>query len=421
MFLSKLFNTSTLKQPSADLIDALTGNNSTAAGKAVTPDNALRVASVYACVRVLSETLSALPLNIYRKTEGGREVATDHPLQTILHALPNDEMTAMDFRVQIMASLLLQGNSFNEVYRTRGGEIGEIIPLPADKILVDRSKTTGKLVFELHDGERRTINNRRMWRIAGLGTNGIIGLSPIGLMRESIGIAMATEEHAARMFSNGAKPGGILEHPGKLSGDAQKLLIESWNKAYQGPQNANKVALLQEGMKWHQIGMTAEDAQFIESRKYQRSEIAGIFGVPPHMIADLEKATFSNIEHQSIQFVVFSLLPWMKRIEQSIFRDLLQPGERQSLYAEHNAAGLLRGDSKARSEFYRNLFNVGAININDIRRLENMNDIGEGGDKHWLQLNMAPIDEREQEQQSNEQNEISEPDSQESGNEGQTV
>lgn len=405
MLLNRLFN-STLKQPDEKLVDSLIGANNTASGRGVTPDNALRVASVYACVRVLSETLAALPLSVYRKTDEGREVATSHPLHAILHDLPNSEMSAMDFRVQLLASLLLQGNSFNEVYRTRGGEIGEIIPLPADKILVDRSKKTGRLIFELHDGDVRTINPRRMWRISGLGTNGIIGLSPIGLMRESIGIAMATEEHAARMFSNGAKPGGILEHPSKLSKDAQTALLESWNKAYQGPANVNKVALLQEGMKWHQIGMTAEDAQFIESRKYQRSEIAGIFGVPPHMIADLEKATFSNIEHQSIQFVVFSLLPWMKRIEQSIFRDLLLPSERQDYYAEHNAAGLLRGDSKARSEFYKNLFNIGAMTINDIRRLENYNGIGEDGDKHWLQLNLAPIDARNQEQ-SDEQNQTS--------------
>ena len=399
MFLSKLSNsTSTLKDPSPELIEALTGSNNTAAGKAVTPDNALRVAAVYACVRVLSETLSALPFNLYRRTANGREVANDHPLHQVLHSLPNSEMTAMDFRTQLLASVLLRGNAFNEVYRTRGGDVGEIIPLPADKIMVDRSKKTNRLIFELHDGDVRKINPNKMWRIAGLGTNGLVGLSPIGLMRESIGIALATEEHAARMFSNGAKPGGILEHPGKLSKDAGELLIETWNKAYRGSANANKVALLQEGMKWHQIGMTAEDAQFIESRKYQRTEIAAIFGVPPHMIADLEKATFSNIEHQSIQFVVFSLLPWMKRIEQSIYRDLLLPSERSQYYAEHNAEGLLRGDSAARSEFYSKLFNVGAISINDIRKLQNMNTIGKDGDKHWLQMQMSPINERDQEQ-----------------------
>lgn len=397
MFLSRLAN-STLKQPSDTLVEALGGGEATAAGKAVTPDTALRVASVYACVRVLSETLSALPLNLYRRVENGRSIASEHPLHNVLHSMPNAEMTAMDFRTQLLASILLQGNSLNEVYRTRGGAIGEIIPLPVDKMLIDRSKKTGKLIFELHDGEVRRIHPDKIWRVAGLGTNGLIGLSPIGLMRESIGIALATEEHAARMFSNGAKPGGILEHPGKLSEDAGKSLVDSWNKAYQGPKNVNKVALLQEGMKWHQIGMTAEDAQFIESRKYQRTEIAAIFGVPPHMIADLEKATFSNIEHQSIQFVVYSLLPWMKRIEQSIYRDLLLPSERAEYYAEHNAEGLLRGDSKARSEFLKNLFNIGSVSINDVLRMENMNTIGEAGDKHWLQMQMVPIDERNQEQ-----------------------
>lgn len=414
MILDRLFKNSTLKAPSDQLVDSLTGGAATNAGQRVTSDSALRVASVYACVRVLSETMSALPLNLYRRTESGREIAKNNPLNDVLHILPNTEMTSMDFRVQMMASLLLQGMSYNEVYRARSGAIGEVIPLPADKMHVGRSDRTGKLVFELHDGDKRTIVPRSMWRVSGLGTNGIIGLSPISLMRESIGIAMATEEHAARMFSNGAKPGGILEHPQKLSKEAQGLLLDSWNSAYQGTKNVNKVAVLQEGMKWHQIGMTAEDAQFIESRKYQRSEIAGIFGVPPHMIADLEKATFSNIEHQSIQFVVFSLLPWMKRIEQSITRDLLTATERREYYAEHNAEGLLRGDSKARSEFYKNLFNVGAITINDIRRLENMNGIDKNGDKHWLQLSVAPINERNQGQTDAEPNQTSEPDLQES-------
>ena len=399
MFLNKIFNQSTLKSPSDDLAGVLTGEATTNTGQNVTPETALRVAAVFACVRVLSETLAALPFNLYRKTKNGREVADDHALQNILHSLPNKEMTSMDFRTQLLASLLLQGNAYNDVYRTRAGEVGEIIPLTASKMHVYRSEKTGQLAFEEHsNGVIRTIPNKRMWRIAGLGTNGIVGLSPIGLMRESVGIAMATEEHAARMFSNGAKPGGILEHPGKLSPDASAALVDSWNKAYQGTKNVNKVALLQEGLKWQQIGMTATDAQFLESRKYQRSEIAGIFGVPPHMIADLEKATFSNIEHQSIQFVVFSLLPWMKRIEQSVYRDLLTRSERKEYYVEHNAQGLLRGDSKARSEFYSNLFNVGSISINDIRRLENMNSIGAEGDKHWLQMQMTPIDERNQEQ-----------------------
>ncbi|WP_444942721.1 phage portal protein [Microbulbifer sp. ZKSA006] len=382
--------TSTLQDPSDELWDALCGPES-AAGKVVTADTAMRVAAVYACVRILSETVAALPFNLYQKTEkNNREVASKHPLQMLLHDLPNEEMTSMDFRTQLMAALQLRGNAFSEVERDRAGRVHGVWPINPDKVWVGRSEKTKRLSFEIHDGDVRTLTPQRMWRVAGLSTNGIIGLSPITQAREGIGLSLALEEHGARLFSNGAKPGGVLEVEGGLSDKAYDRLRTSWNNRHQGGANAHRVAILEEKTKWKQISMTAEDAQFLESRKYQRSEIASIFGVPPHMIADLEKATFSNIEHQSIQFVVYSLLPWLKRIEQSIFRDLLSPSERREYYAEHSVEGLLRGDSKSRSEFYKNLFNAGAISINDMRRLENMNSI-EGGDEHWLQLAMAPI------------------------------
>ncbi len=391
--LDKLFRAqvSTLKEPSDDLLDVLSAPQS-ASGKAVTATTAMRVAAVYACVRILSETVAALPFNLYKKNgENNREVASQHPLQMLLHSLPNEEMTAMDFRTQLMAALQLRGNAFSEVERDRAGRVRGVWPIDPDKVWVGRAKKTQRLTFEIHDKDLRSLPAERIWRIAGLSTNGIVGLSPIRQAREGIGLALALEEHGARLFANGARPGGVLELEGKLSDEAYKRMRENWNKRHQGGANAHRVAILEENAKWHQISMTAEDAQFLESRKYQRSEIASIFGVPPHMIADLEKATFSNIEHQSIQFVVYSLLPWLKRIEQSIFRDLLSSTERQQYYAEHSVEGLLRGDSKSRSEFYRNLFNAGAISINDMRRLENMNSI-EGGDQHWLQLGMAPID-----------------------------
>ena len=404
MILDKIFqaSTSTLKNPSTDLVDALTGGSSTASGKSVTPEKSLRVSAVYSCVRILSETIAALPLNLYERTDenGDRRIARNTSLNRCLHMMPNSEMTAMDFRMYQMVSLLLRGTSFSEVYRARSGEIGEIIPLNPDYILVDRSKKTGNLVFEDHSKGQRIIPNHRMWRIAGISLNGITGLSPIACAREGIGMSLSLEEHGARMFSNGAKPGGILEHPAKLSETAQKMLLDSWNSAYQGVGNSNKVAVLQEGMKWHQLGLSAEDSQFLESRKYQRTEIAAIYGVPLHMIGDLDKATFSNIEHQSIMLVVYTLLPWLKRIEQSIYRDLLVQSERNRFFAEHRVDGLLRGDSKSRSEFYKSLFSVGAMSINDIRRLENENSIT-GGDNHYLQMQQVPIDQLGQESETN--------------------
>lgn len=401
MILNKLFQASTLKEPSSELTEALTGGNQTASGKCVTPAQSLRVSSVYSCVRILSETIAALPLNLYERVgdQGDRRVARDNHLNDCLHVMPNSEMTAMDFRMYQMVCLLLRGTTFSEVHRARSGQMGEIIPLNPDDIHIGRSEKTKKLTFEDHSSGQRTIRNDKMWRICGMSLNGITGLSPIACAREGIGISMALEEHGARLFSNGAKPGGILEHPSKLSPQAHKMLLDSWNDAYKGAENSNKVALLQEGMKWHQLGMTAEDSQFLESRKYQRTEISAMYGVPLHMMGDLDKATFSNIEHQSIMLVVYTLLPWLKRIEQSIYRDLLIPSERKTLFAEHNVAGLLRGDAKARSEFYTSLFGVGALSINDIRRLENENSIT-GGDKHYLQMQQVPIDQLGQQEDS---------------------
>jgi len=350
-------------------------------GKDITAENALRVAAVYSCTRVLSEAMGALPLSLYKKDGVNRQEASDHSLNNILSILPNSEITSFDLRAQSMTSLLLQGNSYNQVLRDKAGRVGEIWPLLPKNCQLDRTKS-GKLVLVV-EGENNAWTMDKVWRINGLSTNGIEGLSPVGLMRETVGSAMAMDHYSAAIYGNGAKPGGVLQMDGKLSKDGQTRLLESWNSTHGGPDNAAKVALLQEGMKWQQISMSAEDAQFIESRKYNRSEIAGIFGVPPHMIGDLEKATFSNIEHQSLQFVIHSLLPWIRRFEQSISRDLLLPSERGIYYPKFNVEGLLRGDSAARGEFYKQMFNVGAYSPNKILALEDENPIPEG-DNHFI-------------------------------------
>ncbi len=367
-------------KPTPGRTDSFLGGK-TRSGQSVTPESALRVAAVFSCVRVLSETLAAMPFGLYRKEDRTRHEARDHPLHQKLALLPNDEVTSFDLRVQNLASLLLQGNAYNQVLRDRAGRVGEIWPLLPDKCRLDRSQS-GKLVL-LVDGEPSAWGMDKVWRINGLTTNGIEGLTPIGLLRETVGSAMAMEHYAAAIYGNGAKPGGVLSMDGKLSKDGQQRLLESWNQTHGGADNANKVAVLQEGMKWQQISMSAEDAQFIESRKYNRSEIAGIYGVPNHMIGDLERATFSNIEHQSLQLVVYTLMPWITRFEQSITRDLLLPSERGTYYPKFNVRGLLRGDSAARATFYRELFNVGAFSPNMILALEDENPV-EHGDQHFI-------------------------------------
>lgn len=391
--LSALFKpkASTLQDPDDDLKQALFGRP-TASGAHVNAETAMQLSVVYSCVRLLSSCIAALPLNVYRRDGNNSLVAAEHPLNELLHTLPNDEMTSVDHRTMLMASLLLQGTAFHEYARDGRGRVREIVPLLPNKMLVDRSRTTGKLVYEYHDGDVRTIRADRMWRISGMTTNGVLGLSPIAQARESIGLGMTAEEYGASLFANGGQTPGFIGFDADIKAGVRKEAQEQWNETHRTRANWHKVVFLSGGAKWQNITMNALDTQFLETRKFQRSEICGFFGVPPHMVGDLDKATFSNIEHQSLQFVIYSLVPWLTRIEQSIYRDLLTPAERATYYAKHKVEGLLRGDAKARSEFYRALFNMGALSPNQIRQLEEMNEVP-GGDNRYMQTAMGRVDE----------------------------
>ena len=390
--LGNLFKPSaaTLASPDDELRESLLGR-ATASGVRVTPNNALQLAVVYSCVRLLSFCVAGLPLNLYKRNGDDSEIATDHPLQELLHILPNDEMTSVDHRTMLMSSLLLKGTAYHETARDGRGTVREIIPLNPDKMLVDRSKKTGKLIYEYHDGDVRTIRPERMWRCNGFTTNGVLGLSPIGLARESIGLGLSAEQYGASLFANGGQTTGFIGFDADIKPDVRKDAQAAWNEEHRSRESWHKVPFLQGGAKWQSISLNAEDSQFLETRKFQRSEICGFFGVPPHMVGDLDKATFSNIEHQSIQFVVYSLTPWLERIEQSIYRDLLTPLERKQYYSKHKVEGLLRGDSKARGEFYKTLFGMGALTPNQILSLEEMNGT-DGGDHRYMQTSMGRID-----------------------------
>lgn len=382
----------TLANPTDELREALLGSP-TASGAHVTPSKALQLSVVYACVRLLSFSAAGLPFNLYRRKGDDSEAAVDHPLYELLHALPNEEMTSVDHRTMLMASLLLQGNAYHEFARDNRGVVRELWPLHPERMLVDRSKKTGKLIFEYHDtGGARQIRNDRMWRVSGFTTNGIIGLSPIGLARESIGLGLSAEQYGATLFANGGQPAGFISFGADIKPEVRKDAQGAWNDEHRNRESWHKVPFLQGGAQWQSISLNAEDSQFLETRKYQRSELCGFYGVPPHMVGDLDKATFSNIEHQSIQFVVYSLMPWLVRIEQSVYRDLLTPQERRDYYVRHKVEGLLRGDSKARGEFYRSLFNMGALTPNQIRLLEEMNSM-EGGDHRYMQTALGRVDE----------------------------
>ena len=367
----------------------------TASGRSVTAMGSLQSTAVFGCVRILAESTASLPLILYRRLETGRGKAraTDHSLYPVLHDLPNPELTSYELRELAMGHLCLWGNAYLEVQRNRAGRIMGLWPLTPWR--VEPGRVAGELVYRVSVGDRMDPNSRtetlrfgQVLHIKGFGVDGYKGLSPIGLARQAVGLALATEEFGSRFFGNGARPGSVLEHPGKLSDQAEGRLRTSWNDIHQGLENAHRVAILEEGMKLHEVGIPPEDAQFLETRKFQVTEIARLYRVPPHMLADLERATYSNIEHQGLEFVMHTLRPWLVRWEQAISRDLFSPAERQTLLVEHLVNALLRGDVKSRYEAYAVGRQWGWLSTNDVREMENMNPV-EAGDDYLTPLNMA--------------------------------
>jgi len=372
----------------------------TSSGKAVNERTAMQTTAVYACVRILSEAIAGLPLHLYKyNADGGKERVADHPLYSLLHDEPNPEMTSFVFRETLMAHLLLWGNAYAQIIRDGNGRVLALYPLLPNKTEVNRA-ATGELVYTYHIDTQEhpmyqngtvTLRQDEVLHIPGLGFDGLVGYSPIAMAKNAVGMAIATEEYGASFFANGANPGGVLEHPGVIK-DIQRVK-DSWNAAYQGSGNAHKIAVLEEGMKFQAIGIPPEAAQFLQTRKFQLNEIARIFRVPPHMVGDLEKSSFSNIEQQSLEFVKFTLDPWVVRWEQSLRRSLILPSEKTKLFIKFNVDGLLRGDYQSRMTGYSTARQNGWMSANDIRELEDMNRISaeEGGDLYLVNGNMIPI------------------------------
>ena len=374
---------------------------STVSGKTVNERTAMQTTAVYACVRILAEAVAGLPLHIYRsRSDGGKERVPQHPLFPLLHDEPNPEMTSFVFRETLMSHLLLWGNAYAQVVRNGRGQVIALYPLLPNKMDVTRS-TNGELLYTYYrdadesgikpEGGYVTLRRDEVLHIPGLGFDGLIGYSPIAMAKNAIGMSLATEEYGASFFANGANPGGVLEHPGVIK-DIQRVK-DSWNTAYQGSANAHKVAVLEEGMKFQAIGIPPEEAQFLETRKFQIDEIARIFRVPPHMVGDLEKSSFSNIEQQSLEFVKYTLDPWIVRWEQSLQQSLLLPSEKSSLMIRFNLDGLLRGDYQSRMQGYSVGIQNGFYSVNDVRQLEDMNllEDAEGGNLHFVNGNVVKL------------------------------
>jgi HK97 family phage portal protein len=364
---------------------------STSSGKTVNELTAMQTTAVYACVRILAETIASLPLHTYKYTASGKEKAVSHQLYYLLHDEPNPEMTSFVFRETLMSHLLLWGNAYAQIIRDGRGRVLTLYPLLPDRMTVDRT-SSGQLYYEYRkDTGYAILRPEEVLHIPGLGFDGLIGYSPIAMAKNAIGMAIATEEYGAKFFANGASPGGVLEHPGVVKDPAR--IRESWNAVYQGSGNAHRVAVLEEGMKFQPIGIPPEQAQFLETRKFQINEIARIFRIPPHMIGDLEKSSFSNIEQQSLEFVKYTLDPWVVRWEQAMQRALLSPGEKKDYFIKFNVDGLLRGDYQSRMNGYAVGRQNGWMSSNDIRELENLNRIPEelGGDLYLINGNMTKL------------------------------
>ena len=370
------------------------------AGKNVNERSAMQMTAVYACVRILSEAIAGLPLHMYRyKDEGGKEKAINHTLYHLLHDEPNPEMTSFVFRETLMTHLLLWGNAYAQIIRNGKGEVIALYPLMPNRMEVNRD-ANGMLYYVYQktsddaptlEGSSVILSPSEVLHVPGLGFDGLVGYSPIAMAKNAIGLSMAAEEYGAKFYANGAAPSGVLEHPGVLKDPAK--VRDSWNAAFGGSSNSDKVAVLEEGLKYTPISISPNEAQFLETRKFQIDEIARIFRVPPHMVGDLEKSSFSNIEQQSLEFVKYTLDPWVVRWEQSLSRALLSETEKKSYFFKFNLEGLLRGDYQSRMQGYSIGIQNGFMCPNDVRELENLDLIPDelGGNKYMVNGNMVDL------------------------------
>ena len=370
-------------------------------GERVDERTAMEIVTVYACVRLLADSVAQLPLHLYRMTDddGGKAKAKDHPLYKVLYRQANPEMTSYSFWETAMTHLLLWGNFYAQIVREGKNGVLGLYPLLPEYVEVDRLEN-GEIYYTYHayTDEKRgehgadiLFQRSEILHIPGLGFNGLVGFSPIAMMKNALGTVLAVDKYGASFFKNGAQPAGVLEHPGVLK-DPQKIR-ENWMAAYGGAGNAHKVAVLEEGMQYKPISLPPEDSQFLSTREFGVEEICRIFRVPPHMVQDLKRSTFSNIEHQSIDFVMHTLMPWLVKIEQAIIKDVLLEEEQEMYFPKFNVDGFLRGDYASRMQGHQIGINNGIYSVNDVRRLENLELLAEkeGGDTHMVNGTMAKL------------------------------
>ncbi len=362
-------------------------------GIRVDQDTALKYSAVFACVRVIAETIASLSWHVYlRKQDGSKQRMATSNAEMLLNRRPNPEMTPFAFKETLTAWALTWGNGYAEIERDMANRPAALWPIAPDRVEVQRD-SNGRLVYEISNarGANNYLYAEDIYHLKGLGFDGITGYSVISYAARSIGLGIAAEEFGSSFFGNGAHLGSVLQIPAGsgLSAEAKKNMRETFNRAHQGPHNAHKVEILDGGTEYKEIGVPPEDAQFLETRQHQVEEICRWFRVPPHKIQHLLRSTFNNIEHMSIEYVQDTLMPWANRLEQEANSKLF--GKGNNLYTKINMNTLLRGDSAARSTFYREMWNLGVFSVNEIREMEDMNPV-ESGDKRFVQLNMTTLE-----------------------------
>lgn len=355
---------------------------------AINPNTALTFSAVFAAVRILSESIASLPINLYKLDDNGqRDIQKKNPLQKLIATEPNKMMTSYNFRAAMISNLVLQGNAYAFIVRNGAGRPVELHPLDPQKVKILHHEN--EVFYEIEKTEL-PIPASEIIHFTGLSFDGVKGKSPIEVQRDTLSLAVSANKYGGQFFTNAATPKGVLQHPGKITKEAADRLRSSWNQSYGGVYNAHKTAVLEEGMTFKTIQMNPQDVDFLNTRKFQVNEIARIFRIPPHLLADLERATFSNIEAQQIDYVVHTIRPYLVNIEQELNKKLLKESEKSNHYIKFSVQGLLRGDSEARAKYYQTLNQIGVLSINEIRAFEDLSPVADG-DTHYYPLNFAPI------------------------------
>jgi len=365
-------------------------SNRNPSGVKVDAETALRSTVVLACIRVLSTSVAGLPFHLYRRLAGGgKEIAREHPLYRLLHTQPNSWQTSFEWREQMMLHLLSHGFALDEKVYT-GGAISEIVPLHPSRVKTEQLENNRlRYTYREASGSSTVYTQDAVMSVRGMSDDGVNGMSTIELARDAIGLARACEIHGATFFGNGARPGVILSTDQMLSPEAAENTRNQWERAHRGPDRSNRTAVLQGGLKVNELGGNNQESQFLEARRFQVEEVCRLFGVPPHLVGDLTRSSFSNIEQQSLDFLTNGLMPYLRRIESSIARDLLEGDD--EYFAEFDTRGVLRADAAGRGSYYNTLWNLGVLSVNEIRSLENLNPV-ESGDVRFVQLNMTTLD-----------------------------